>query len=217
MVDRISPRLAAALLGGGALGIAVTTALEMVTAPYSATVSLYPINGVVHMIKVVVVVAFICGLLGFWVHLRDRLGLVGSIAVWALVVGTVFGPVPYSLAEASLDPSLAPGAANAQLEAIYEANEWIGALSTVGLLLILLSIVTLAVVGLRRRIFATWAPVLSVAAIPLAFAAGVLTFSVGLPIPHPPTWIYLGLASYGLALAQRTAARLENNGRSVAA
>jgi len=201
MFNRISPRLAAALLGGGALGIALTTALEVVTAPYSAAVSLYAINGVVHIVKVAAVVAFICGLVGFWVHLRDRLGLTGSIAVWALVVATLIGPVPYSLVEASLDPSLAPAAASAQLEAIYAANGWIGALATVALLLVLISIVTLAVVILRRGVLPAWAPILSLAAIPVALAAGVVAFSAGLPIPHPPAWIFLGLASYGPALA----------------
>ncbi len=60
MFQRLS-RHAVALLTGGALGIAVTTALEVVTAPYSPAVSAYAFNGVVHLLKVVAVVVFVVG------------------------------------------------------------------------------------------------------------------------------------------------------------
>ena len=101
MFDRLPHRATAALLGGGAVGIAATTALEVVTAPYSPAVIAYPLNGVVHLVKVAAVAAFVVGLLGFRAELRDRLGRVGSAAAAALAIASAFGAVPYSLAEAT--------------------------------------------------------------------------------------------------------------------
>jgi hypothetical protein len=67
----------------------------------------------------------------------------------------------------------------------------------------LIALVTLAVVVLRHRLAPSWAPVASLATIPMAVLAGVLT-EAGWAVPHPPAWIFLGLAAYGPALARRT-------------
>jgi hypothetical protein len=46
-----------------------------------------------------------------------------------------------------------------------------------------------------------WAPIASLAAIPVAVLAGVLG-DAGWVLPHPPAWLFLGLAAYGPALAR---------------
>jgi hypothetical protein len=196
---RLTRRTVAALLSVGALGIAATTALEVLTAPYSPAVSAYPLNGVVHLAKVAAVGALVAGLLGFGAHCRDRLGRVGSGSIMTLAIATVLGAVPYSLAEASLDSSLDPAAANQQLDALYASSPWIGTVAMIALPLTVLSIVTLAVVVLRRGAVARWAPITSLAAIPVAIAAGALT-DAGVLVPHAPAWIFLGLIAYGPAL-----------------
>ena len=94
MFVQIPYRVAAALLGGGALGVAVTTSLEVVTAPYSSAVSLYALNGVVHMVKVVALVAFAVGMLGWIEQWRDRLGRLGSTAGRAWPSPPWRGPCP---------------------------------------------------------------------------------------------------------------------------
>jgi len=109
--------------------------------------------------------------------------------------------VPYSVAEATLDPGLSPQAADARLTAIHEAHPWIGVVASVALPVILVGIVVLAVVVLRHRLLPAWAPVVSLAAIPVAVLAGVLG-DAGWAVPHPPAWLFLGLAAYGPALAQ---------------
>jgi hypothetical protein len=195
------PTVAALLLSGGAFGIAATTALEVLTAPYSPAVRFHQLNGVVHVVKVAAVVALILGLFAIR-GLRRSLGLVGSAAAVTLATAAALGGVPYSLAEASLDPSLSPAAANEQLDATYAAQPWIGGLAMAALLLVVISIPTLAVVVLRRRALPRWAPIASLVAIPVAIAAGVLT-EAGFNVPHPPAWIFLGLSAYGLALAQQ--------------
>ncbi|MGH2429106.1 MAG: hypothetical protein ACRDGV_09555 [Candidatus Limnocylindria bacterium] len=188
-----------ALIAGGALGIALTTALEVLTAPYSAHVVAYPLNGAFHLLKVIAVAAFVAGMAGYLVRFRDRLGVMGSIAAGALGIGTLFGALPYNLAEVSLDPSLTPVAANAQLEAIYAAQPWITEVASAMLPVVLLGIVVFGIVALRRRLFPAWAPVLSLAMIPVAIGAVILAETAGLPLPHPPAWLFLGLAGYGLS------------------
>ena len=191
--------LAFALIAGGALGIAVTTALEVVTAPYSAHVVAYPLNGAVHLVKVLAIAAFVAGMAGFVVRLRERLGVIGSMAAVALAAGTVLGGLAYNLAEVSLDPALAPAAANDQLDAIYAAQPWITEVASAMLPVVLLALIVFGVVSLRRRLFPAWAPAVSLVMIPVAIGAAVLGEAAGLPLPHPPAWLFLGLASYGVA------------------
>lgn len=199
MPVHVPHRLAAALVVGGALGVAVTTALEVVTAPYSSAVSLYPLNGAVHLGKVAAVLAFTAGLLGLVEHWGNRLGRVGSVAGLALAVAALAGAVPYSIIEASLDPDLTPAAASSRLDAIYADQVWVGILASVAMPIILLSVLTLAAVVLRRRLLPAWAPVGSLAMVLLGIAVVVLSESTGVALPHPPAWIFLGLAGYGAA------------------
>lgn len=188
-----------ALIAGGALGIALTTALEVLTAPYSAHVVAYPLNGAVHLVKVLAVAAFVAGMAGYLVRFRGRLGVIGSTAAGALAIGTLLGGLPYNLAEASLDPSLTPAAANARLEAIYVAQPWITEVAGAMLPVVLLAIVVFGIVALRRRLFPAWAPAVSLVMIPVAIGAAILSEAAGLPLPHPPAWLFLGLAAYGVS------------------
>jgi hypothetical protein len=192
------------LITVGALGVAGTVALEVLTAPYSPTVSAYPLNGAVHIGTVVAVVVLVAGLLGWLPDLRRRGERVAAGAVGVLAVTTCLGSVPHSVVEATLDPRLTPAAADARLTSIYESQTWIGAVGSVVLPVLLLGLVTLAVVVLRHRLLPGWAPVASLVAIPVAVLAGVLG-EVGWAVPHPPAWLFLGLAAYGLALARRSA------------
>ena len=200
MFTHVPRGLTVALFGCGALGVAVTTALEVVTAPYSTSVSLYELNGVVHMVKVAALVAFTVGLLGVLAHGEDRLGRVGRGAGLALAVATVLGAVPYTFIESSLDPGLTPAAANARLDAIYDDHVWVGILASVAMPIVVLSVLTLAVVVLRRQLLPIWAPVSNLLSIPVAIAVMVVSESTGVALPHPPVWIFLGLAMYGAAI-----------------
>ncbi len=200
MFTHVPRGLTVALFGCGALGVAATTAIEVLTAPYSSSVSLYQLNGVVHMVKVLALVAFLTGLLGVLAHWGDRLGRVGRGAGLAMAVATVMGSVPYTLIESSLDPALTPAAANARLEAIYADHVWVGIIASVAMPIIVLSVLTLAVVVIRRRLLPIWAPVSNLLSIPVAIAVLAVSESTGVELPHPPAWIFLGLAMYGAAL-----------------
>lgn len=191
--------LAFALIAGGALGIALTTALEVATAPYSAHVVAYPLNAAVHLVKVLAVATFVAGMAVYLVRSRERLGVIGSIAAGALALGTVLGGLPYNLAEVSLDPALTPTVANDRLEAIYTAQPWIGEVAGAMLPVVLLAIIVFGIVAFRRRLFHAWAPAVSLGMIPVAIAAVILAEGAGLPLPHPPAWLFLGLTAYGLS------------------
>jgi len=187
------------LIGSGAIGIAATTAAEVLTAPYSAHVAAYALNPAVHLLKVVAILVFAAGMFTFVARNRRALGRVGSVAAGALGIATLAAALPYSVVEGTLDGSLAPAAANAELDAAYAAQPWIGDVAGMMLPVVLLSIVAFSVVALRRRFFAAWAPIVSLAAIPVAIAAAVLAEATGLPLPHPPAWLFLGIAAYGTA------------------
>ncbi|UOY02228.1 hypothetical protein [Blastococcus sp. PRF04-17] len=197
-------RTPAALVTGGALGVAVTTALEVLTAPYGEAVVAYPLNGAVHLVKVAAAAAFVTGMLVLAARLRGRLGRGGVAALAAISLATLLGAVPYSLVEASLDRGLAPAAADARLEEIYAEQAWLPVAAVAGMLLLLVGVVTLAVVALRRRVLPRWAPLASLLAVPVAVLAGIAD-GAGLPVPHPPAWVFLGLSAYGLALLRRPA------------
>lgn len=186
-------------VAAGALGIALTTAAEVLTAPYSAHVVLYELNPAVHAVKVVTVLVFVAGMLGLALSRRTALGSVGVGAAAAVAAGTTVGAIPYSVVETRLDSSLTPAEAAVWLDAAYEGHlAWVGYLAMVGMLMVLVGLVTLAVVVLRRRLLPPWRPLLSLAALPLGVLAGVLGETTSLPVPHPPTWIFLCL---GLAYA----------------
>ena len=201
-----SRRVPALLLTVGALGVTLTTALEVVTAPYSPAVTVYPLNGVVHGAKVLAILVLAAGLVGLVRHLEWTGERLAAAAVGIVAVATVLGAVPYSVAEAMLDGDLAPATANARLEEVYAQQSWIGTTASIALPLTVLGLVTLAVVVLRHRVLPIWAPIASLVAIPVAVVAGVLG-EAGWVLPHPPAWIFLGLAAYGPALARVTAER----------
>ena len=196
-----SARIDPILVTAGALGVAVTTALEVVTAPYSPAVRAYPVNGAVHLGKVAAALALVAGLLRLAGWLRERGTPVGAAAAGALAAATLVGAVPYSAVEATLDPGLSPAAANARLDEVYAANPWIVSAAGVALPLAVVGLATLAVVVLRRRLLPAWAPVAGLVALPVAVLAGVLG-GAGWPLPHPPVWLFLGLAAYGPAWAR---------------
>ncbi len=199
-------RLPFVLIALGGAGIAVSTGLETVTAPYSAHVSAYPLNGAVHLLKVLSIAAFAGGMAGLVLRFHRALGTVGSIAAAALAIGTVVGSLPYTLAEVSLDPSLSPVQASIQLEAIYAGQTWISAASGIALAGIIVAIVALGVAALRRRQFPAWAPLLSLAMVPVGVGSALLADATGWPIPHPPAWVFLGLSAYGFSMLGKDAA-----------
>jgi hypothetical protein len=200
----VPSRSSALFISAGASGVVLTTALEVVTAPYSPAVSAYPLNGAVHVGKVVAVLALAAGLVGLVRYLADARIRVGAAAAGTLAVATMVGAVPYSVVEATLDPGLAPVAADARLEQIHAEQAWIGTTASFALPLTVLAILVLAGTVLRRRVLPAWAPIASLAAIPVAVLAGVLG-DAGWVLPHPPAWLFLGLAAYGPALARAAA------------
>jgi hypothetical protein len=195
------------LVAGGACGVALTTAAEVLTAPYSPHVRFYSLNGGVHVLKVVAALAFVAGLVLLVRRDHVRLGRLGSVAALALATGTTVAAIPYSVAEA-VNPERSPAAAAAWLDAGYEnAFAWVSALANAGLPLVLLGIVGLAIAVLRRHLLPRWRPVLTLVAIPAAVVAGVLNEG-GLPVPHPPAWLFAALATaYSARFAHLSAAR----------
>jgi hypothetical protein len=189
------------LITVGALGVALTTALEVVTAPYSPDVRAYSLNGPVHAAKVVAIVVLVVGLAGWAGELARAGQRATATALCVLAAGTLVGAGPYSVVEATLDGGLTPAAADAELERIYAEHGWLVASSSAVLPVTVLALVAVAVLVLRRRLLPAWAPLTSLAMVPVAVLAGVLN-GAGWAVPHPPAWLLLGLAAYGWALTR---------------
>lgn len=191
------------LVTAGALGITLTTAAEVLTAPYSSHVEFFGLNPAVHVLKVLAAVGFVVGMLALANRHRAGLGRVGVGAARAVAVGTALGAVPYSVVEVWLGSDRDPAEAAAWLDAAYEAQlAWIAIAAVLGMLLILVGMISLAVVVLRRGLLPRWRPFTSLAAWPLAVAAAVLGEATSLPVPHPPTWLFLCLGiAYAAPLA----------------
>lgn len=203
MTAHLPVPLARWLLGGGALAIAVTTSAELATSPYSSWVSAFGLNPAVHLGKAVGILCFAGGILVLGVRERSRLGRWGFGACGVLALGTVAGALPYTLVEVFLPTNVPPDRAERMLEETYTAQPWIGVVSNVVLPMIVLSIVTLAVVCLRRGLGPRWVPVLSVLVIPAAIAAVAAGNAYHFPVPHPPAWLFVGLSGYSLVLGRR--------------
>lgn len=179
-------------VAAGALGIALTTAAEVWTAPYSAHVMIFGLNPAVHAVKIVAILVFAVGMLALALSRRQALGRVGVGGAGALAAGATAAALPYSVVETLLSPGLTPAQATAWLDTAYEGDlAWVGYLGMAGMLLTLGGLIALAVVVLGRRLLPRWRPLLSLAALPLGVLAGVLGETTGLPVPHPPAWLFL--------------------------
>jgi hypothetical protein len=207
------------VVAAGALVIALTTAAEVLTAPYSAHVVLYELNPAVHAIKVIAALVFVAGILAMAARYRATMGRVGVGAAGALAAGTAMGAIPYSVVETTLAPNLDEAQAEARLDAAYEAQlAWIGHLAMAGMLLLLLGMITLAAVVLRRGLLPRWRPLSSLVALPLGVLAGVLGETADLPVPHPPAWIFLCLGiAYAAPLIASTHGRPTRSNRATLA
>jgi mannose/fructose/N-acetylgalactosamine-specific phosphotransferase system component IIC len=95
-------------------------------------------------------------------------------------------------------------------------------LASVLMPVVVIGVVLLAVRLLRRRLLPAWAPMSSLAAIPVAILVMVVSETAGVSLPHPPAWILLGITCYGVALRSAGyslveesdgGARLETTGR----
>ncbi|QZY28923.1 hypothetical protein [Nocardioides coralli] len=182
----------------------MTTAAEVVTAPYGELRTLVELNPAVHVLKLVAVAVFVAGMLSMAARHGQALGRVGFLAAGAVAAGTAAGAGPYSAVEVLIGTDGGAAAVESRLEAAYSGwAAWVPPLAMVGLPLFLLGLVALAGVVLRHRLLPWWRPALSLAAIPVA-VLGAMLGGLGLPVPHPPTWLFLGIAvAYAAPLRAR--------------
>ena len=181
---------------------AAMTAAELVTSPYNPYVSLYAINGPVHLLKYVAMLALLVALPAAYVGQRAtarRLGFVGLILVLG---GLGLAGTPYNVMEMSLSPSLSTTEANAAWEALWAEAMLLGIMGLVGFLAVIVGVVTFAIASRRAGGAFRRAGHASLIGLGVGVASMFLGSAFPGVVPHPPTWILLGLSAYGVAVVR---------------
>jgi hypothetical protein len=200
MTERSTYRLAGGAMIAAAVLAAGATAAELLTAPYNPTVSLYALDGPVHLVKYLAMLTLLVTLPAAYVAQRATAGRLGLVGLVLLLLGLGLAGTPYNVQEMSLSPSLSVAEANAAWEQMMSEGVLLGIAGGLGFLGVIIGIVAFGIASRRAggafRRAGTISLVSLVVAIVHIFAMDALPSF----IPHPPTWLVLGLAAYGIAL-----------------
>lgn len=199
----MKPRTAGIALTVGALALAIVTWLELFFGPVvdtdPATALVTPGAVPIHIVSFLAFLALVLALPTLGRVLNRRSGVLAS---FGLAVGLWLGVVPHTVLDFSAIPMAFDELDRAQATALTDRMyEVIGPLAMIGLLLVVVSIITLAVAGWRTAALPRWAAWAGFAALPGAALLGVLGGLLpDVPVPHPPVALDLVLAAYGIAL-----------------
>lgn len=201
-------RISGACLAISATTLAAVTWAERFTGPDIDRVPplVEPAAVPVHVVSFLAFLLFAPGLVGLYLAHRDRLAaLLGCAAVG---IGFSLGVLPHTVLDFSAIPVVVDALPEPDSTALVDRMYGIvGVLASVGGLLGVAGIVTLGVVLLRAGRLPRWAGIAGLAAVPAAVLLGVVGGVLpGVPMPHAPVALDLGLAAYGLALAGRRTA-----------
>ena len=94
-----------AVIVGATVG-AVTTALELVTAPYNPYGSALWLNPSVHLAKYIGMILLLLGLPAVYLRQRERAGRLGFFSMLGMCLGLAFAGIPYNVVEWRLAPTL---------------------------------------------------------------------------------------------------------------
>lgn len=214
MTIRTLTRTAGVALFVAAVVAAATTAAEIVTSPYNPTVSLYALDGPVHLVKYIAMLALLVSLPAAYVAQLQTAGKLGLAGLVLVLTGVGLAGTPYNVIELTLSPSLSVAEASAAWEAIWTDAVLLGVASGIGFLAFIIGLVAFGIASRRSEGAFRRAGTISLLALGLAVAQLFAMDVLPAVIPHPPTWLMLGLAAYGWATIRgattadlRTAAR----------
>lgn len=190
--------LVAALLG------AAMTAVELVTSPYNPYVSLYALDGPVHLAKYVAMLTLLVALPAAYIEQRTTAGRLGLVGLVLVLAGLGLASTPYNVMEMSLAPSLSIAEANAEWEALWSEATLLGVMAGIGFLAVIIGVVSFAIASRRAGGAFRRAGNASLTGLGVGFASMFLSSLFPGVVPYGPTWILLGLAAYGVAVLRAT-------------
>lgn len=199
----LSPIAGMTILVAAVLAAAMS-AVELVTSPYNPHVSLYALNGPVHLAKYVAVLALLVALPAAYVAQRTTAGRLGFVGLVLILAGLGLAGTPYNVMEMSLAPSLSIAEANAAWEALWSEATLLGVIGGIGFLGVIIGVVSFAIASRRADGAFRRAANASLIGFGVGFASMFLEALLPGLIPHSPTWILLGLAAYGVAVLRTT-------------
>ncbi|MDP9381024.1 MAG: hypothetical protein M3Q29_12915 [Chloroflexota bacterium] len=194
----------------GTVVVSITTALELLVSPYNRYGTALSYNAPVHIAKYLGGIFLVLGITAAYLRQRERSGRLGFAGFVLFVFGFMMTGMPYNVTEFTMDPSLSQQAAVEYLNTVQSNNYAIPLLAAPGFLMVLVGMILFAVATLRARVLPRWTGWLAVAGLVLGVATNFAS-ETGV-IPHPPTWMILGMLGYGYAVfAGRTAAGAAGN------
>jgi hypothetical protein len=209
VTDATLRRIAGAAIVTAAVTGAAMTAAEIVTAPYNPHATLLAWDGPVHLVKYLAMLTLLVSLPAAFVVQRATAGRLGFAGLVLMLFGLGTAGTPYNVLEMTLDPSQPTSALRATFDQLTSSG-LLSATAGIGFLGVMVGIIAFALASRRAGGVVRSAASVSLIGLGVAF---VTIFVIGaLPgvIPHPPTWMLLGLAAYGVAVlrvdAQREAA-----------
>ncbi|HUQ78548.1 MAG TPA: hypothetical protein VM427_06730 [Patescibacteria group bacterium] len=197
MTDATLRRIAGAAILAAALTAAAMTAAEIVTAPYNPQATLLGLDGPVHLIKYLAMVVLLVSLPAAFIVQRATAGRLGFAGIVLILFGLGAAGTPFNVLEMTLDPGQPVPALQATWDQLTD-TALLGALGGVGFLSFLIGIVAFALATRRAGGAARSVAAISLVGLGIAFARSLTLDALPGVIPHPPAWMLLGLAAYGV-------------------
>lgn len=206
MTDATLRRIAGGAIVTAAVTAAAMTAAEIVTAPYNPQGTLLAWDAPVHLVKYLAMLTLLVSLPAAFVIQRATAGRLGFAGLVLILFGLGAAGTPYNVLEMTLDPSQPIPTLQATWDQLT-SSELLSATGGIGFLGVMVGIIAFALAS--RRAGGVVRSAASVSLIGLGVAFVTLFVMGALPgvIPHPPTWMLLGLAAYGIAVLRVDAPR----------
>lgn len=199
MTDTILKRVAGAAIVSAAVIGAAMTAAEIVTAPYNPQPTLLAWDGPVHLVRFLAMLTLLVSLPAAFVVQRATAGRIGFAGLVLILMGLGAAGTPYNVLEMTLDPSQPIPALRATWDELT-GNPLLSATAGIGFLGFIVGVVAFALASRRAGGPMRSAATVSLIGLGVAFVRSLVMDALPGVIPHPPTWMLLGLIGYGVAV-----------------
>jgi hypothetical protein len=199
VTDATLRRIAGAAIVTAAVTGAAMTAAEIVTAPYNPHATLLAWDGPVHLVKYLAMLTLLVSLPAAFVVQRASAGRLGFAGLVLILFGLGTAGTPYNVLEMTLDPSQPIPALRATFDQLTSSG-LLGVTAGIGFLGVMVGIILFALASRRAGGVVRTAATVSLISLGVALLRVIAMDALPGVIPHPPTWMLLGLAAYGIAV-----------------
>jgi len=199
MTDATLRRIGGATIVIAAVTGAVMTVAELVTAPYNLHATLLAWDGPVHLVKYLAMLTLLISLPVALVVQRATAGRLGFAGLVLVLFGLGTSGTPYNVLEMTLDPSQPIPTVQATWDQLT-SHPLLSVTAGLGFLGAIVGIILFALASRRAGGAVRSAASMSLIGLGAAFVTIFVMNALPGLVPHPPTWLLLGLAAYGVAV-----------------